>query len=716
VTVSLPSDYELWNDALAEHFFSAGQAGQAAYLDPDRATLTQIGEGLGLGMDGDPLEHFVASVIDTLVVRAPRRFLNRHEVWLHEWAHGDQSLTPPIIALLSLFSYASTLMRDDQSYFPSLCRLLGVGDRDGLADGYNRRVRYYWAALNSWIERTGRGTPTAYPQDFRANVSLLLTQRFLSAAERAQLPDFFARTQLVPGTSMTVSEMEDHVRRHLHHLPYELHGEQKRHPTRFAEVASIELESWTGRRTLEDGEAPEAPLLLGAYFDPRSAAVDFPLAITGEAVPGGEFFVEGAGHESALFSDLIGEVGGRVVFDAAGDTRFAQGTRLSPASIGALLDEGVTLVNDRGFKLSRDASLLVLLLPLSPRSYLEAPGRRAPLGSRFSVLVADEVDRDPVFKQMIGTATATKEGAPAGWALYRDVELTEVPEIPATSEFARELRSFVPIKEEATIDLRGGLALAGPTRSGRAWLAARPPLIVVSSPRAGLSVELHLRPSDGTAPEEQQLVSEGDRVFSRGDSAGDALPPGDHQVFAAAKGSVLAQRKMRLVTSDTPRLPAAALGYSLDGQSAWRALSAEPEPGDHLVRGAAWEGLTPVDPPIASVPPVSLGRVVQPEDQAIGGAARQARASDIRPEKHRRQRRTRRAKLTRISSGNFDYMGHVRDAVEREEDGFTDPDGRAWSIRYFDGGDIVVRPRDAFVPMARFSAEYAIRATARGRA
>jgi hypothetical protein len=714
VSLNLPRDYERWNAALADRFFPAGNPGQSAYLDPDHASLTQVGEALGV--EGDPIEHFVASVIDTLVVERPRGFLRRHTIWLQEWARGDQSLTPPIVAVLSLFSYASTFMPDDRAYFPSLCDLLGIKDKNGLHHGYNRRVRHYWVALNAWIERTGRGIPTAYPQDWRANVSLLLTQRFLSAAERAQLPSFFAHTRLAPGTSMTTPEMEAHVRAHLHHLPRELHDEWRRHPTRFAEVAAIELESWTGRRQLEEGESPEAPLLLGAYFDPRGGAVDFPLAIRGEAVPGGEFFVEGAAHESPLIADLIDEIGGRVVFDTAGSTRFAQGARLSAKSIGLLLDEGVSLVNERTFTLARDPSKIVLLLPLGPRSYLEAPGRRAPLGSRFSVLVPGEMDKDPGFKQIARTATAIEVGVPPGWVLYRDLELTEVPDVPATSEFARELRSFVPIKEEATIDLRGGIAVAGPTRSGRAWLAASPPQIVVSSSKVGLSVELHVHPSDGTTASEESLVPAGDRVFARQRPGGDALPPGDHQVFAVANGAVLAQRKLRLVTSDTPRVAAATLGYSLKGESARRALSAEPDPGEGSIRGAAWNGLTPVTPALASAPPAFLGRILDTEDNDSGAGSRLP-AADIRPDKHRRARRKRRATLTKVPTGGIfeEYLGQIQDAIEREEDGFIAPDGRAWTIRYYDSGHFVVRPIDALVPLANFSAEYISRAAPRFR-
>jgi hypothetical protein len=240
---------------------------------------------------------------------------------------------------------------------------------------------------------------------------------------------------------------------------------------------------------------------------------------------------------------------------------------------------------------------------------------------------------------------------------------------------------------------------------------------VVSSARADLSVELHLHPSDGTAPAEEELLPAGDRVYARRDAAEPALPPGDHQVFAAANGTVLAQRKMRLVASDTPRVSAAALGYSLNGQSAWRAVSAEPDAGDHAVRGAAWEALTAVAPPLASVPPVSLGPMLRAEDQSSGGRARQQRAADIRPEKHRRERRKRRAKITKVSSAGIldKYLGHIQDAVEREEEGFTAPDGRAWWIKYYDNGDIVVRPRDALVPFGRYSVKYTIRATARGR-
>jgi hypothetical protein len=187
-------------------------------------------------------------------------------------------------------------------------------------------------------------------------------------------------------------------------------------------------------------------------------------------------------------------------------------------------------------------------------------------------------------------------------------------------------------------------------------------------------------------------------------------------VFAAADGTVLAQRKLRLVASDTPRVATATLGYSLNGESAWRALSAEPDAGEGSIRGAAWNGLTPVTPPLASAPPVSLGRILDTEDKGSGAGSR-PRAADIRPDKHRRARRKRRAKLTKVPTGGIlvNHLGQIQDAIEREEDGFTSPDGRAWTIKYCDGGNFVVHPADAFVPLANFSAEYTRRAAPRSR-
>jgi hypothetical protein len=355
-----------------------GGAGQLVYLDPDRDVIAELGSELGV--PGDATDHFVESVRSTLLLATPRQFLDGHDQWFGQWmVKGPDSSTPPIVGLLSLFSYAATQMKNDRTYFPPLADLLGVDDVDALSGCYNRHVRYYWNGLNTWVERFGRGTPTAYPQDIRANVSLLLTQRFLSSGERAQLPEYFSSTGLAPGTSMPLSEMEDLLRRTRQLIPVDLRDEYARHPSRLAEVAVIELENWDG--SLARGEeVTSGRLLVGAYFDREGIKVDFPLAVAGESVPPGEFFFEGSALDSPAVAEAVTSLGGRLTFDAGEGIRFARGPRLSDYAIAKLLGEDVSLSDERGFNLTRTGSKILLLLPRGSRSYIESPGRVAPRG------------------------------------------------------------------------------------------------------------------------------------------------------------------------------------------------------------------------------------------------------------------------------------------------------------------------------------------------
>jgi hypothetical protein len=696
-TREIPSNYELWNSALADRFFPLGQT-QPVYLDPDDAALAELAGTIGVR--GDPVEAFIESVKQTLWLTNPSSFLYFHDEWFDAWRSSRRDETPTVVGLLALFSFASTRMEDDRGYYKPLCQLLGAEDVDEISRCYNRRVRHYWSALNTWIETSGRGIPTAYPQDVRANVSLLLTQRFLSAAERAMLPMFFEGSGLVPGTTLTLPEMEDQIRRNVHHLPTELMGEWRRHPDRFVEVASIELESWTGQQSADD-TTNEGPLMLGLYFDRRRESVQFPLA-TAPAAPPGEYFFEGATDESDAIRYAVDELGGVVMFDADDGPRFSRGPRLSSEAIAALLKEEVEITSKSGFKLRRKRSNVTLFMPLSASSYLETPGRRLPLGVRFALLAAENVAREPAFSQLTGgDAPVAIDGCPLGWRLYRDVELRTPPNLSPATSLSGELERLIPLAHDAVIDLRGGVPLAGPTRAGRAWLACCLPQITVAGEEKSVEVQLHLRPSDGSEEVIESLVPAANGSFGLPENG--SLPPGDHQVFVITGSRTLTQKKLRVVSSDTPRGELRLLAHA--GTGAWGAVSANGEGAfEPHVRGAYWDDLEPYGDLQRVNPPVSLARPIEePEDELTPiGLTR-----DVRPEKYRHGRRRRRRATLRPLGHESSLLDTIlgpalEEAVALGAEEFDSADGKRWRIKYFDDNSIVVRPLKGFVPLARF--------------
>jgi hypothetical protein len=660
--------------------------------------------GSELGVSGDATEHFVESVRSTLLLTRPRQFLDRHNYWFGHWmVKGPDSTTPPIVGLLSLFSYAATQMKNDRTYFPPLADLLGVDDVDALSGCYNRHVRYYWNGLNTWVERFGRGTPTAYPQDIRANVSLLLTQRFLSSGERAQLSEYFSDTGLAPGTSMPLSEMEDILKRTRHLIPMDLRDEYARHPSRLAEVAMIELENWDGSVAGAE-EATTGRLLVGAYFD-REGKVDFPLAVAGESVPPGEFFFEGSALDSPAVAEAVTSLGGRLTFDAGDGIRFARGPRLSDYGIAKLLGEDVSLSDERGFNLTRTGSEILLLLPRGSRSYIESPARLAPLGSPFTLLVTTRVADDPEFQDMIGRALpAQVSGVPRGMVMFRDLEFATVPAQPV-GQLRRLLRVLVPSQQDATVDIRGGIPLAGPSRSGRAWLACDPPEIVVSATVSPIEVFLHVRPAAGEAPSEEQLISARNGRYS---SAGGSIVAGDHQLFVIRDNKTLSQRKLRLVSSDLPRLPSAPLGHDLVGNIGWATLSAD-RAGPAAVRGGSWDQLqAPVRPLPLEHPPTRLEPLAADTSDSTGERLTLAYVSDLRPDSYRR-RRVRPKTMTQIGpsySVFTAYAERFEDAITEAKDEVATPDGRRWRLKYYENDEVSIGPVVGFVPMTRYRLGY----------
>jgi hypothetical protein len=701
-TRAIPSSYQQWNEALAERFFPEGQA-QPVYLDPDDAALAEVAGTIGA--TGDPVDAFVESVKETLWLQQPSRFLHWHDEWFRDWRSSGRAQTPTVVALLALFSFASTRMEDDRAYYKPLCKLLAVRDVDGISRCYNARVRYYWSALNAWIESSRRGIPTAYPQDARANVSLLLTQRFLSAAERAMLLAFFALSGLTPGTSLTMPEMEDHIRRMAHHLPTELTGEWHRHPDRFAEVSAIELESWTGQHEGTNDGTAEAPLLLGLYFDRRREGVQFPFATSSAAAPSGEYYFEGAPDESRLIQYAIDELGGAVTFDADDGLRFSRGPRLSAEGIAAILDEDVEIATKAGFGLRRKQSDVALFLPLSANSYLEAPGRRLPLGTRFTLLANAKITLEPTFSKLTaGAQPLAIDGCPQDWRLYRDVELRVLPESPGEG-LPAELQRLLPLAHDAVIDLRGGIPLAGPTRAGRAWLAYRLPEIVVSGPEEDIEAQLHLRPSDGAEGTIESLTRGKDGAFLL-PANGSSLPSGDHQLFIVRGSKTLAQKKLRVVSSNTPRAEFRGLAHA--DVTGWHALSAgQAQEARTSVRGARWAELEQANGEFEQIyPPASLKLATTPIEEAEDEHAALGVMRDIRPEMYRRRRRPRRRAILHALGNDSslpDLNGpELAEAAGSGAETFVAADGKTWCIRYFENGEIVVRPPKGFVPLARF--------------
>jgi hypothetical protein len=220
-----------------------------------------------------------------------------------------------------------------------------------------------------------------------------------------------------------------------------------------------------------------------------------------------------------------------------------------------------------------------------------------------------------------------------------------------------------------------------------------------------IEVVLHTRPADGEPPTDEQLVAAGERSYRSAD--GGTLVPGDHQLFVTASGKALAQRKIRLVSSDTPRLPKSPLGYRISDAAPWAALSADNE-APRAVRGALWQRL-PGGPPPGSRPPTTLTPPISDSSDDDDDRLSLSYTQDVRPEQYTRRKKRRPTSIKQIvgfESVFTTYETQFHDAVAETNDEVRTPDGRKWRLKYHDNDEVSVSPVNGFVPMTRYAVTY----------
>ena len=114
---------------------------------------------------------------------------------------------PPIIALLSLFSYAAEIMRGEDdigasNYYKRLAGLLNIKDDElieNLGISYRKQASYFWETLNEWLEKNDGiyGIPTAKPVFKHVKyISYAISQSLLRDADRKNLRKIFENATL----------------------------------------------------------------------------------------------------------------------------------------------------------------------------------------------------------------------------------------------------------------------------------------------------------------------------------------------------------------------------------------------------------------------------------------------------------------------------------------------------------------------------------------
>lgn len=473
--------YRAWNEALADYLFSDSSAGRAVYLAIEDDDLAHLCRSLGEPDDlsSGPL---VEAVKATLNLEPGINDFHDHLQYVQ--ARPDGSLeTPSSLALLVVLSLAAASMdaadgMAAHNYYGRLTRLLGITDPDTirrLQSGYQHVAEDLWWPLNDWLIAWdgARGVPTAYPVGQRY-IGLPMSQALVRLRDRNALHRVFSIEGLPPGYRIGTSDMERIIEnwaaRAMSPLsqPFRALWASPAARERMTAIATLELETWDGSGGAPDPSAAGAPVAgavrLTATFRsfPRSH-VEMSLAVPIETADGvATLLAEGPDGPTPV----------RVIGSPGGVSSLANPGDFDPDS---LLADEITLhepESDRRFhRFPRTA--VVLRTDGLQGNYVETG--HSQLGEKCIVLVAGslaerarEVLRS-VARPGFSEVSPGTPGLPAGWAMFRDVEILARYEGPLHADL-----SVLQPLAGASLSISGGFQMPGHLRK---WSSLQPPEI-----------------------------------------------------------------------------------------------------------------------------------------------------------------------------------------------------------------------------------------------
>ncbi len=482
------SDYQSFNDAVAEEMFGLDKAGRPVYLLPDSATSDAIYKRAGSDPGESGRAAFLAAVRSTLVL--DDEGINPFKIHQggcirHRWNPVE---TPPSLALLVVLSAAADAMHAGEgmaanNYYGRLVTLLDVPGwrQDRFKTAYQGVAEDLWGSLNEWLEawEGERGVPTAYAVGQRF-IGLPMSQALVRQHDRERLTQVFAAEGLPPGYQMAVADMEAVLDAWVNRQPPALSHALRilwsnaAARERIAGVACLELEAWRGQEASERGaDTPSryaAVRLMAQIRTFPRPSVELNLTIPTPA---------GQDRPTATLAGADGPVSMRLVPAGPGSLRFDDPRRMEPGSL--LADEVSLTVADSTHAMTRLPRRLVpMRFDDLQNCYVEV--ERVQLGEQ-SLLMAAETLR-PKIEAVLAVVgrpgwavlDASTAGVPDGWLVYRGVQIFD----RFTGTVHMDLQPLLP-RSSATLVLSGGFSLPGRLRK---WSSLDPPEIQAVTPHA----------------------------------------------------------------------------------------------------------------------------------------------------------------------------------------------------------------------------------------
>lgn len=514
-------NYDRWNSAIADEFFSGRYGGRPVYLDLEDDALERI--KAAAGGQGDPSEGLVAAVKPSIRLHGRGALFGVHAARLRGWRAGDMGTPPPVIALLALLSLVAERMHADHefratNYYGRFITLCGGDSTDPnlrakVIRGFALHSGELWTALNRWLEADPdtRGLPTAFSFDHRVYVGRPISQALVRDGDRRALRLLFSEIGLRPGQVVAVDDMVRILRSWLPESPA---SQTLRRLARdddvlahIAEVACVELQSWSG-------EVSSGQRLAGSRVALTATIRRLPrrgLNLTATLVAGTEVddLEPGPGCDEAGRAALASADGRPRLLDP------------DPSGWRPIADLGIPdLLISRFEAMAGDATVRrqarpVVVLARDELSSVFREVERVRLGAEHLLLAVDAVrprlERELELVARAGWRLNTElPGLPAGWILYEGVEIVAISETQAP-----DLSVLIPVAW-TELTLEGGLKLPGRAT----WHALAPPELRASAPpgrrlSAVLFEEVEHLEGNGEDPDAGTL-------------AGDTLGEGDH--------------------------------------------------------------------------------------------------------------------------------------------------------------------------------------------
>lgn len=619
-------DYESWNKAIHDEFFTGSWAGRPVYLDLDDPTLEKLGEYVL--EDSTEIEvNFIDAVLQTLILdTAGVGAFTPHVERLRKWRAADRPGVPPFLALLGFFSRVADQMRSGEglsasNYLGRLADTVGL-DRDDdrarnkLSRDFRRQSHAFWNALNSWLDEAGGalGISTARVFDWRVHVGLPISQALVKEADRERFKNLFSRYGFTGGESLSTTDMRrllDGWIRNSPISPYvkKIWDSGADGKNRIADIAAVELASWDGttpreelrtektqplrlaatirtfpRKQIELGFVAKPSDLLSTSLTPIANSPDVQSIVGGSSTHYSLVDDVGAGWMT-LRSEMELSIPDGLLIGLMFENEDGQQLRRSPRGVVVLHEDedSALLVETERIRLGTDAYVL------------------AHTALRHEVKVTLEGVARPGFRVVEPSDCL---GLPDDWVLFEAVQLLATPD-PDNEN----LNPLIPIAW-SQVSFGAGFSLPG---SGF-YHSAYPPEVRVSAldHEQGFVQLIEQDFADDAGTNEPLGRVEGSGVYHLADLE---LGDGDYVVSVSEKqngrGKAIISGSFRLRSSEHPRFAGLeTLGHDLANGGGSSPVTATPiEPGEQssILRGA----LTPSTPAPAiessQVPPQSSG-------------------------------------------------------------------------------------------------------------